>query len=293
MVLALNTLVAEFLYAENCHFSLSVFCTEIPFRNTLPDFENLQHFRFTESEICEILEAVYGTTKYEKNVQNKIIKDYEGNVHSSLLLMILKHVLSSAGIEDPANKSQKSPKLQKKSKSSESLTVGDGKKSSHYETKAKKSTNKLHYVNKYLITLSNKVQCMSRQLYQLQHQQQQQPKILPRPRSFKSTSQHSLINLNRSLEIITGNLKKMALTKRKNKRIDVIVKAIEAMSNQFEKCSANFEKISTNVLAHNENILKREMSTTMPEKSYSDWLNELRSSKHGQRFLDKVCNTLI
>lgn len=58
MILALNTLVAEFLYAQNCHYSLSVFATEVPYKNTLPEFEKRDKFRFNRSELNEIFSAL-------------------------------------------------------------------------------------------------------------------------------------------------------------------------------------------------------------------------------------------
>lgn len=58
LVLALNTLVAEFLYAQNCHYSLSVFASEVPYKNTLPEFEKRDKFRFNRSELNEIFTAI-------------------------------------------------------------------------------------------------------------------------------------------------------------------------------------------------------------------------------------------
>lgn len=57
MVLVINTLVAEFLYAQNCHFSLSVFSSEVPYKNVLPDFEKVSKFRFDPMELDEIMKV--------------------------------------------------------------------------------------------------------------------------------------------------------------------------------------------------------------------------------------------
>lgn len=57
MVLVLNTLVAEFLYAQNCHFSLSVFSSEVPYKNVLPDFEKSKKFRFDAAELDDIMKV--------------------------------------------------------------------------------------------------------------------------------------------------------------------------------------------------------------------------------------------
>ncbi|KAG4065274.1 hypothetical protein HA402_012716 [Bradysia odoriphaga] len=61
MVLVLNTLVAEFLYNQNCHFSLSVFSSEVPYKNVLPDFEKTRKFRFDSAELDDIMKVEYGS----------------------------------------------------------------------------------------------------------------------------------------------------------------------------------------------------------------------------------------
>lgn len=57
LVLVINTLVAEFLYAQNCHFSLSVFNSEVPYKNALPDFDKIKKFRFDSVELEEIMKV--------------------------------------------------------------------------------------------------------------------------------------------------------------------------------------------------------------------------------------------
>lgn len=67
LVLVVNTLVAEFLYAQNCHFTLSVFNSEVPYKNTLPDFEKSYKFRFDSVELNEIMKVttvVYVSAKF-------------------------------------------------------------------------------------------------------------------------------------------------------------------------------------------------------------------------------------
>jgi len=60
LAVILHTLVAEFLHSQNCHFSLSVFCSETPHRNRLPDFRRRPEFRFREEELQQVLTAVLG-----------------------------------------------------------------------------------------------------------------------------------------------------------------------------------------------------------------------------------------
>ncbi|XP_016954633.1 uncharacterized protein LOC108027622 [Drosophila biarmipes] len=60
LAVILHTLVAEFLHSQNCHFSLSVFCSETPHRHSLPDFRRRPEFRFREEELQPVLSAVLG-----------------------------------------------------------------------------------------------------------------------------------------------------------------------------------------------------------------------------------------
>ncbi|KAM8720019.1 hypothetical protein ACLKA7_006129 [Drosophila subpalustris] len=60
MVLALQTMVAEFLYVQNCHYTLSVFCSELPHRDAMPDFERCQEFRFSQAELQQMIHATLG-----------------------------------------------------------------------------------------------------------------------------------------------------------------------------------------------------------------------------------------
>ncbi|KAL7744192.1 hypothetical protein ACLKA6_009165 [Drosophila palustris] len=65
MVLALQTMVAEFLYVQNCHYTLSVFCSEMPHRDTMPNFERCQEFRFSQEELQQMIHAILGDLQLE------------------------------------------------------------------------------------------------------------------------------------------------------------------------------------------------------------------------------------
>ncbi|XP_016988619.1 uncharacterized protein LOC108051144 isoform X1 [Drosophila rhopaloa] len=60
LAMMLHTLVAEFLHSQNCHFTLSVFCSETPHRHKLPDFGSRPEFRFQTEELQQVLTAVLG-----------------------------------------------------------------------------------------------------------------------------------------------------------------------------------------------------------------------------------------
>lgn len=60
LAMVLHTLVAEFLHSQNCHFTLSVFCSETPHRSNLPDFRSRPEFRFQTEELQKVVAAILG-----------------------------------------------------------------------------------------------------------------------------------------------------------------------------------------------------------------------------------------
>lgn len=88
---AVNLLVAEFLMQQNCFYSLSVFSTEVPLANILPELNNNfvrkpeSGWKFERKEAFEILE----TLGFEKD--GEILENYYGvDNKESLLCCILK-----------------------------------------------------------------------------------------------------------------------------------------------------------------------------------------------------------
>ncbi|XP_012156444.1 uncharacterized protein LOC101448790 [Ceratitis capitata] len=319
LVLALNTLVAEFLYAQNCHFSLSVFCTEVPFRNTLPDFESAQHFRFSCEEIKEILEAVFNKSPQDSPFKNIISKKYENNKNISLLMVILRYLLRQK--EDYA----------KRVAALKPGTINEGtqtvEKDAHTHEKGKFSppsdsrepccskteipSSNIRYLNKYLMILSTKVKEMSEQLADLRHKRSN----LPGTRLARSVRTRRYDKLNHSLERIMSQLKQMTHTKRKSKQVGAVVSAVDSLATQFSKCVDSFRSVSRELIASNEkrSLLQQvmpkkteltqaavqvdlsyrrangvEQKKIVEERSYTDWVHEMRHTKNGQKFLDKI-----
>ncbi|XP_068158216.1 uncharacterized protein unc [Drosophila tropicalis] len=94
--MALHTLVAEFLHVQNCHYTLSVYCSEIPHRHALPDFEGHSEFRFSCEELKDILTSVLGEEKHaelKKAVQNLYLDTQPEK--NSLLLSLVKSLVDS------------------------------------------------------------------------------------------------------------------------------------------------------------------------------------------------------
>ncbi|XP_067640941.1 restin homolog [Eurosta solidaginis] len=316
LVLALNTLVAEFLYAQNCHFSLSVFCTEVPFRNTLPDFESAQHFRFTVDEIKEILEAIFGKSSNDSAFSSSIINKYECNTNVSLLLLLLRHLL------------KQKEEFMKKMASIKSGFVTEGTQTtpingevsntekflsparSHEIRRSKTEipSGNIKYLNKYLLMLSNKVKEMSAEFESLRSK----GLIMPTTKISKSVRTRRYEKLNRSLERIMEQLKHMTHTKRKRRQVGAVVSAIDLLATQFSKCVESFKSVSRDIISSNQRQERKplnapaevqvdlsyrratagEQKESVEEKTYIDWVHEMRHTKNGQKFLDRIESSL-
>lgn len=336
LILALNTLVAEFLYAQNCHFTLSVFCTEVPFRNALPDFENIRNFRFTAAEIADIWQAITSGTPLQMVSGSSLASNYELEPHSSLLLMILKHFLEQTIVGDYLKKhveiqteNQQKTNNRTDLPKSVSVQVRDDIESITSESsmvgtfcgKTKRYKNQeqcFWQFNKYLQILGLKITEMTNELEDLRKFQH-----LPRPRSrYRLNRSQDAQILHRRLDRIISNLQEMSTNKPKGHRLSTIVEVIEVLTKQFKKCTDNFHEVreilTTNkVVGRNETSLPSSTQTTPvqtphkatqneslwpkvqnksqqtdgkkdTEKSYSDWICEMRNTTNGQKFLNKV-----
>lgn len=254
------------MYAENCHFSLSVFCTEVPYRNVLPDFEGTRHFRFTETEVTEIIDALCGLNQFSTEQKHVISRQYTDSPSASLLFVIIKNLLEKRPIVNN--------KIMEEAKISEAP-----------EGKTQINNGNFTHLNRYLSILATKVKEMVVQFENLQKRnhstiQEEQQKLPNTHRKILQKRKYDY--LNRSLERISGNLRLMSVSKRKNKRITEIVNAVNALSKQFEKCSTEFIKVSQSNFDQRR-VFEKE------KYSYVEWIKEVLSSVHGQEFLDRVC----
>lgn len=298
LILALNTLVAEFLYAQNCHFSLSVFSTEVPYRNTLPDFESETPFRFTKSDIMEIFEAI--STNISEDFQQTIIQCYLNDSTPkyciSLLYLIFKHVFkfspaSSVHRKTDAKTHQAESARTETSRDKSDSESSKGKDCQSSEATSKKQfgaryNNQFRYLNKYLVILSRKVKEMSISLEQLEGRE-----VIADRLRRKSVQTRKMENLNRSLEKISENLRILSQSKRKNRKMSVIISAIDKLTMQLEKCSQNFQMMSRNL--REGPATTTDKSASAAEKSYGDWVRELTSTKSGKKFVAKVSSFMF
>lgn len=69
-LLALHTLISEFLYTLNCQFTLSVLASETPHAQTMPNFAERTPFRFGQSHVEQLLAAMglLSSTVHAQNI---------------------------------------------------------------------------------------------------------------------------------------------------------------------------------------------------------------------------------
>lgn len=312
MLLALNTLVAEFLYSEDCHFSLSVFATEVPFRNALPDFETGSLFRFSESELNDILEAIKMSHMNNENMVRRLYTD-EGEIqaatNTSLLYCIFKGTYNlqngcndmpdqmNAGFEDinketrPKDNGEHNDDHKQKRPCS---TCNHGN-----SEKFQINSRYFKYLNRYLDILSDRIQEMS--------------ESLARMRSTKtangSEKAGNSIELENSIKMTVNQMQEhladLSKSKKKHKKFQDIINSVEKLSNSLEKCSGNLESlfIMTTTAAEaatkstaNEQLTLVDNNThnkcnehnANQFKDYSTWLHELKMSENGKKFIARL-----
>ncbi|KAH8336097.1 hypothetical protein KR074_002139 [Drosophila pseudoananassae] len=117
LALSLHTLVAEFLHSHNCHFTLSVFCSEMPHRQALPNFENRPAFTFKTAELEAVMTAVMGGQDMPADLElNRLVEaHYSENLagQTQSLLMALMRSLVEVRREATKEKLQPEPEPEK------------------------------------------------------------------------------------------------------------------------------------------------------------------------------------
>ncbi|XP_058456349.1 centriole and centriolar satellite protein OFD1 [Malaya genurostris] len=247
LILVLNTLVAEFLYTQNCHFSLSVFSNEVPFKNTLPDFTKTSHFRLQRKELKEIFEAL-GIEQYSSFIEKYESKTTTDN-SKSLLYIIFKALLASVkSYED------KTTLLQKQ----------ETERDAHKSQLEGLEIEKLHRnVGKML----HRIKEVSKGIVRVEKLQSQDQ---PDPDSHKEETH--------SLGRCTAN--------------------VQQLISRLENCSASFESIieKLQLLSEQKTVISEKFPIDIKqstEKSYTDFLNELKNTIYGKKYVAKLQKQIL
>lgn len=290
LILVLNTLVSEFLYAENCHFTLSVFATEVPFKNTLPDFEasgRSEMFRFADDELKDIFEAIGITSQVEKAAR-QLYENKQGKtqdvINKSLLYCVLKTLLEQVNGEENPKTTAKDPfdigEAYMDGSAQRKNVCSNCASSKNKREKFEISARYFKYLNKYLDILSDRVREMSKSLIDINDNKSKISKC------SKSTVDTVVLenNLKKNLDKIIENLGQLSKSKRKSKKFRDILNSIDRLSTSLEKCGSNMENL---LEVTNANVLKPNEKPS-ENLDYSEWIRQLRSSEYGQRFMDRL-----
>lgn len=319
LILVLNTLVAEFLYIEDCHFTVSVFANEVPYKNTLPNFDDTpsrQLFRFSHTELNDIFEAI-GVSKDIEQIIREFYMNVEGVssgqevLHKSLLYCILKTLISenrrkNSGANEKVDEKPRTHTKTKRVKPSTSSKVIVGstssqqsgnpspqssnrKSSSTENTKCNSlriSSRYFKFLNRYLEILSNRINDMSRSL-----SEQHAGRKTHKDRHIDSSSQEE--SLRKDLRKIIDNINKLTKSQHKSKRFQDVLNGIERLSASVEKCSGKLEDLLTAVDIQSKKPEVVEKKTNVKfdpydKMDYADWLNGLKTSEHGRKFIDRL-----
>lgn len=312
LILVLNTLVAEFLHAEDCHFTLSVFANEVPYKNTLPNFEltpSKQLFHFSDTELTDIFEAI-GIRRGSEQTIRKFYMDCGKNTQSdsvnrSLLYCIFKIIIKQSDCDDSkqnkafANESKKAVKSNEKNVNTSNVSSASQQSSSSNQkscekklsSRSKHEQNKISlryfkYVNRYLDILSDRVHDMCKDLAEKRSNAKRQPS--------DSSIQES--SLKKDLRKMIENINQLTKSKRKSKRFQDVLNSIERLSLSVEKCSGNLEDMLMALNTQTKNMISSDQHSKMPEKKndcfngmdYATWLKALKTSSNGKKFIDKL-----
>lgn len=303
LVLVLNTLVAEFLYVENCHFSLSVFSAEVPYKNTLPDFEaatttNQKPFRLSERELKDIFQAIGMSESNAETIRKFYTCNYSGDgdsttdtLRKSLLYSIFKIVFTGAEV----NATKATPKNGTKEMKNESILSVDTNSSTKCANcsmdlkKIKKcqiNSRYFKYLHRYLDILSQRVRDMSKSLIEIHSDSPSKRK------SIAETSAALESNLKKTLDKIIEKVNHLSKSKRKSRKLQDFLQSIDRLSSNLETCANNMERLLVTVTNKCSDPKRPSTTFAMKENSidvdYCTWLQELKTSENGRRFVNRL-----
>ncbi|XP_058831715.1 centriole and centriolar satellite protein OFD1 [Topomyia yanbarensis] len=248
LVLVLNTLVAEFLYTQNCHFTLSVFSNEVPFKNTLPDFTKSTNFRLQRTELREIFEAL-GIEHYSGLVEKYESKTTKDGA-KSLIYIIFKSMLASVKSYENKIKSQQKQEVERETNKSLLNELG---------------MEKLH---RNVEKLLHRVKVVNKSIERIEE--------LHRNDNREDSREEE----TQSLKVCTENVQKLV--------------------SKLEICSSNFERVVEKLQEQTEQ--KIEVVEEKPpddeakkpaKKTYTDFLNELKSTEYGKKYVAKLQKQIL
>ncbi|XP_037025506.1 uncharacterized protein LOC119066911 [Bradysia coprophila] len=280
MVLVLNTLVAEFLYDQNCHFSLSVFSSEVPYKNVLPDFEKTRKFRFDSAELNDIMKALAldrSDHKTEILQMYKQPQERDGTLaDSSLLFCIIKTLSQTIPVNSQPSKPQNDANLLPQSQ--------EGDNSCHHCKNNPKKSKMDELNSKYYKHFYKYLELLSQHLVEIS-ENTKKFKEPAKSDDQQSRSSLKICELNKRLDKITESLTNLSKSNRKGRKVTEMVKSITRLTNEVEWCSRNVAQYSKINQQTSQNAAE---SAKSPTRNYTEWLNQVTESAFGQRFVKNL-----
>lgn len=248
-ILSLNAMVAEFLYTQNCQFTLSVFATEVPFPSALPDFESNQNahpYRFRLDQLQDLLRSFALSQQTEKDVQSRYLKPTNDHINTSLLFSLLATLCPP----EPKERRMSSKSTQCQS-------------SSRRNSKRKKSSKSMRQIQ---IVLQHLKESIARITESMDH--------FPLAESL-NFAKHDLLKLQRKSQRLSDHKSTHLISE----TMQSLCKELEKVIDRVQSKSCDDKSIPTGFVAQ----IPDESSMR-----YTDWVHAIRNSTHGKRFLQHL-----
>lgn len=247
----LSSMEAEHLYCNKLFFTLSVFSTEN--KQTIPDFE-CDNFRYDRREIEDFLQ-VLGLMKDDFLVKH-IVNMYSSHETESLLSILIKALVTS----------HKKNSVESKTTITQTDNVGmvneqvmDTSQVSQRAKTRKKGKN-------HSLAAAAGAQDFKGSMR----------------KSIKSKGMgliaRSLDLMSQNINVITNKLEDYHKTPSHDDSKSIILETVGIIMHQLNGCVNNFEKLCGDIKAINDDKFP---------KNYDEWIDELKHSENGKKFLKK------
>lgn len=253
----MNTLEAEHLYRNKYYFTLSVFSTES--QQQIPNFES-EKFRFETSEIKELL-SILGLMKDDAVVKH-IINIYNSSGSQSLLSILIKQLISShkkVAVECRTAATQ--------TDFEEAGKDDDVKIADLSQISCRSKSRRLRRKNHSLAPTAPAIAVEHR------------PRKSRRSKGVSKIA-HSLDSMSQNINLITSKLEDFRKSSGHDDKDSksIIVGTVGTIMQQLNGCVKNFERLCDDIKAIND---------TKHPKNYDEWIDDMRHSENGRKFLKK------
>lgn len=290
LLFALNTLVAEFLYAQNCHFTLSVFATECPFKHAMPPFERTKRFRFTSTELDEIGEAVGLKTQDAARVNAYYVQD-NSNVNDSLLFALchtlfgglLMSVPTLPPSYPPPPRSTQTEFGRKKTKSKEVQTIESAAIRRPHTISDEQQQKYLQKFNNIMDRMSEHILKMTANMEALKSR-----KWFGSVASASQQNSKQFERLNEGLDKITQALQQLVDAEKSPQQLTLMVATVTKLTVEMQRCAESFDKLLSLARVAAAAIAEKVDVPVETDQKYSQWVDTMCHSKFGRRFLRRV-----